>query len=298
MRNNRGSILVEDAKILTHQAFSGYQHILRIHAPEIARASRPGAFVHIRCEPGLAMRRPMSIMRTSCEEGWVEMLYKQVGVGTKALASRVPGEILSVIGPIGVPFSIDPQRSRPLLLGGGVGIPPMLFLAENLHSRLNELNPLMIMGSEVPFPFELSRADTELPGIPAEINTSLAMVEHWGIPSRLSSLQDYPGCFRGYITDLARAWIEALPVNNREQVAVYACGPTPMLKAVAKLADEFSLPCQVSLEEHMACALGGCAGCTVRVKTAQGEVMQRVCVDGPVFAAQNVFYCTDRATNT
>lgn len=289
MKSSRNNILVEDTQILTHQAFSGHQHILRVHAPEIAAASRPGAFVHLRCEPGLAMRRPMSIMRVSRSEGWLEMLYKQVGVGTRALASRIPGEVLSMMGPIGLPFTIDAKRRRPLLLGGGVGIPPMLFLADALRSRLNELEPLLIMGSEVPFPFELARSETILPGIPAEVDTSLTLVDDWDIPSRLSSLSGYPGCFEGYITDLARAWIEALPADVKNEVAVYACGPTPMLKAVAELAKEFSLPCQVSLEEHMACAVGGCAGCTVRVKTPGGEAMKRICVDGPVFEASQVF---------
>ena len=289
MKNNRDSILVEDARILTHQSFSDYQHILRVHAPEIAAASHPGAFVHLCCEPGLAMRRPMSIMRVSPREGWLEMLYKQVGVGTRALASRVPGEVLSMLGPIGMPFSIDPERRRPLLLGGGVGIPPMLFLADTLRSRLNEFEPLVIMGSEVPFPFELNRSETTLPGMPAEVDASLALVDEWDIPSRLSSLQGYPGCFEGYITDLARAWIGELPANHLNEVAVYACGPTPMLKAVAQFTKELSLPCQVSLEEHMACAVGGCAGCTVRVTTPAGEAMKRICVDGPVFEASQVF---------
>ena len=290
MRSERGSIVVEDARILSHQAFSGYQHILRVQAPEIARASLPGAFVHIRCDSGLAMRRPMSIMGVSAQEGWVDMLYKQVGVGTRALTSRVPGEVLSVMGPIGVPFAVDQTRTRPLLLGGGVGIPPILFLGNALATRLNEHKPFVIMGSEVPFPFELTRSDAPLPGIPRDVNSSLALVDEWDIPSRLSSLMGYPGCFQGYITDLARVWLTALTPEERNQVAVYACGPTVMLEAVANLSNEFSLPCQVSLEEQMACALGGCAGCTVRVKTPDGEAMKRVCVDGPVFEARQVFY--------
>lgn len=290
MSARRGSIFVEDAKILTHQAFSGYQHILRVQAPDIAHAARPGAFVHLRCDSGLSMRRPMSIMRVSATQGWVDMLYKQVGVGTRALAARVPGELLNMIGPVGTPFLIDKTRTRPLLLGGGVGIPPILFLAESLRYRLNELKPLVLMGSEVPFPFELSRSETSLAGVAETVNSSLALVDGWHIPSRLSSLMGYPGCFEGYITDLAKTWMQALTTAERNQVAVYACGPTPMLRAVAKFADEFSLPCQVSLEEYMACAVGGCAGCTVRVATPHGQAMKRVCVDGPVFEANQVFF--------
>jgi dihydroorotate dehydrogenase electron transfer subunit len=114
-------------------------------------------------------------------------------------------------------------------------------------------------------------------------------LEDWKIPSRLASLQGYPGCFEGFITDLARYWLQTLPSDQQKEVALYACGPHPMLEATAKLAREFDLPCQISLEEFMACAVGGCAGCVVEVQTAQGPAMKRVCVDGPVFDARAVF---------
>ena len=110
-----------------------------------------------------------------------------------------------------------------------------------------------------------------------------------GYPSRLASLQGYAGCFQGYVTDLARAWLQALDASALAEVEVFACGPHPMLAAVAALAREFALPCQVSLEEYMACGVGGCAGCTVEVRTTAGPAMKRVCVDGPVFEAQEVF---------
>jgi len=114
-------------------------------------------------------------------------------------------------------------------------------------------------------------------------------MEDWGIACRLASLQGYPGCFDGYVTDLARAWLDGLSDDERKQVEVFSCGPHPMLEAVAKLAAEYDLPCQVSLEEFMACAVGGCAGCVVKVETDNGPAMQRVCVDGPVFDAKRVF---------
>jgi dihydroorotate dehydrogenase electron transfer subunit len=114
---------------------------------------------------------------------------------------------------------------------------------------------------------------------------AMPLLDDWGVPSRLASLQGYPGCHQGYITDLARVWLEALTEAERAEVGIYACGPHPMLAATATLAQEFDLPCQVSLEEFMACAVGGCAGCTVRITTPDGPAMKRVCVDGPVFDA-------------
>ena len=117
----------------------------------------------------------------------------------------------------------------------------------------------------------------------------MPLLESWGIPARLASLSDFAGTYRGYVTDLAREWLRSLPADALDQVEIFSCGPTPMLKAVAALAREFGLPCQVSLEEFMACAVGGCAGCTVLVQTDDGPAMKRVCVDGPVFDAVAVF---------
>jgi dihydroorotate dehydrogenase electron transfer subunit len=145
------------------------------------------------------------------------------------------------------------------------------------------------MGSEVPFPFELVAARGGVPGVGASATHAVALLERWGVPSRLASNAGLPGCHRGYITDLARGWLEASTPHERREIQVFACGPTPMLKAAAKLAQEFDLPCQVALEEYMACGIGGCAGCTVLLQTPDGPAMKRVCVDGPVFDARQVY---------
>ena len=94
------------------------------------------------------------------------------------------------------------------------------------------------------------------------------------------------------VTELAAHWLESLDAAARAEVEIFACGPTPMLEAVARLAGRHALPCQVSLEEFMACAVGGCAGCVVKVTTPAGVAMKRVCVDGPVFEAATVFDVT------
>jgi dihydroorotate dehydrogenase electron transfer subunit len=125
--------------------------------------------------------------------------------------------------------------------------------------------------------------------MPDGVIAAMPLLEDWGIPSRLASLQGYAGTHDGYVTDLARHWLDALDNEARAQVEIFSCGPHPMLEAVAKLAKEYELPCQVSLEEFMACGVGGCAGCVVQVETEQGPAMKRVCVDGPVFEAAQVF---------
>lgn len=286
--SHRDSIFLEEAEVLHHQAYAGDQFVLRLQAPECAASALPGSFVHLQCSPLQPMRRPISIMRTSAKEGWVELLYKRVGSGTELLAQRKAGEKVSLLGPIGQPFKPSAEHSRPLLIGGGVGMPPMIFLADALRSK-GDKQPFVILGSEVPFPFSHAPSRIMIPGLPDGVIASMPLLDDWGIGCRLASLQEMPGCHQGYVTDLARIWLESLDSEARRQVEIFSCGPHPMLQAVATLAAEFDLPCQVSLEEFMACAVGGCAGCVVEVATPDGPAMKRVCVDGPVFHARQVF---------
>jgi len=287
-KTHRDTIAVEDAKILSHEAHAGEQYVLRVEAPQIAASARPGSFAHIQCDRVKPLRRPISIMRASAKEGWVDFLYKAVGEGTRLLARRRVGEHLSVMGPIGVPFNIRAERPRPLLIGGGVGMPPMIFVAESLKDNAH-YKPFVILGSEVPFPFQPRPSQILVPGMADGVIAAMPLLDDWGIPSRLASLQGFAGCHQGYVTDLARAWLESLDDQARAEVEIFSCGPHPMLEAVARLAREYDIPCQVSLEEFMACGVGGCAGCVVPVESDQGQMMKRVCVDGPVFDARQVF---------
>ncbi|HEV2332534.1 MAG TPA: dihydroorotate dehydrogenase electron transfer subunit, partial [Gammaproteobacteria bacterium] len=110
---HRGSIFLEDAEILAHEHFPGEQHVLRLKAPKCAAKALPGSFIHLSCDAALPMRRPMSLMRVSAQDGWIECLYKAVGDGSRLLASRQRGEVLSCLGPIGKPFVPHPERPRP-----------------------------------------------------------------------------------------------------------------------------------------------------------------------------------------
>jgi len=289
-RDHRGTLFVEDAQLLSQQEFPGRQFVIRLHAPKCAAAATPGSFAHLTCDPQLPMRRPLSIMRADARAGWVEILYKIVGPGLEALSRRAVGASISVLGPIGHGFTVSPQRPRTLLIGGGVGIPPMVFLAESLKSRSDAgWRPLVLMGSEIEFPFRARPSTIIVPGIPPEAIACMPLLDDWGVASRLSTMAGFPGCFEGYVTDLAARWLDSLDAAALAQVEVFACGPTPMLEATARIARRFDVPCQVSLEEYMACAVGGCAGCAVPVLTESGLAMKRVCVDGPVFDANAVF---------
>ncbi len=285
---NRDTICLEDAQILSQISYPGDQYIIRLEAPGCARRASPGSFAHLTCDPSAPMRRPLSIMRANADEGWLEFLYRPVGRGLALLAKRPIGDSVSVLGPIGRGFEPDPGRPAILAIGGGVGIPPIYFLAEQIRHR-SGVELFVLMGSEVPFPFELAQSSRVVAGIPSDVIATIANLEEWGIASRLASNAGYAGCFEGFVTDLARSWLAALPPERLDEVQIVGCGPAPMLVATATLAKEYGLPCQVAVEEYMACGVGGCAGCTILVRTPGGPAMKRVCVDGPVFEAQDVF---------
>ena len=284
-KTHRDTISVNDCKVLAHYQFEADQYIITLESKEIADSTRPGQFVHLSVSGMLAMRRPISVMSVDADNGTFDLLYKIVGEGTKQLADRKIGDVLSVIGPIGNGFELT-DRKIPLLIGGGVGMPPMIAIAQKIKDNAY-YNPYVILGSEVPFPFEASQSS--LNGFNSSKFYTMPLLDEWGVSCGLASLQDYEGVYKGYVTDLAREYLDSLSSSDLKEVEVFTCGPNPMLEAVSKLANEYNLPCQASLEEYMACAVGGCAGCVVEVATENGPAMKRVCVDGPVFDAKTVF---------
>ena len=285
MNSDRNTINICDCKVLAHYHFKGEQYILTFASEEISKSTLPGQFVHITVSNELEMRRPFSVMSVDEESNTFDILYKVVGEGTRQLSESKIGDVLSVIGPIGNGFKLS-DKKNPLLIGGGVGMPPMIAIAQKIKAN-DFYQPFVILGSEVPFPFEATASEIEIP-FKGPTHT-MPLLEDWGIACRLASMQGFDGAFKGYVTDLARKYLDALPHKELSQVEIYSCGPRPMLEAVAELSKEYKLPCQVSLEEFMACAVGGCAGCAVEVKSDEGVLMKRVCVDGPVFEAQSVF---------
>ena len=223
-------------------------------------------------------------MSVNSKENTFDLLYKVVGDGTRELSKRKVGEQISVMGPIGNGFNFDSVK-RPIMIGGGVGIPPMVALAQQLNLKTQK--PLAIFGSEVEFPFEMEITDKSYPFI--EKPATMSLLREWGIDCLLTSNSDFQGVYKGYVTDLAREYLNTMSVEELKEVKIFACGPDMMLKAVKILASQLNVECELSLEEFMACAIGGCAGCVVEVKTEAGKSMKRVCVDGPIFDANSIF---------
>ncbi|HKI62837.1 MAG TPA: dihydroorotate dehydrogenase electron transfer subunit [Mariprofundaceae bacterium] len=278
----RATIFEEQAEVLANILHPGDQFIVRVRAPRIAAAARPGQFVHMRVSNERAMRRPISIMLTDPVRGTVDLLIKAIGEGTRLLRERKVGDSMPMLGPIGQPFDLSDPSRRYILIGGGVGIPPMIFVADYLKGKAD---CVVFAGSEVEFPFALKPTATLLPGINGNAILGIASLEERGVPSRLASNAGLYGCYEGYVPDMAGSYLEALSPKDRERCVILSCGPHPMLHAVARVGRKYAVPTYLSLEEHMACGIGGCAGCVVKTVEAGAEKYRRVCVDGPVFNA-------------
>ncbi len=282
-KDSSPAIFEEQAELIAHVTHPGDQFVMRLLAPKTAAAARPGQFVHIRVSPERALRRPISIMLTDPERGTVDLLYKAIGEGTHLLAQRTVGETIPMLGPIGRAFDLSDTAKRYVLIGGGVGIPPMIFAADALQGQAD---CVVFAGSEVAFPFALKPSTMLLPGVSGNAILSITSLEERDIPCRLASNAGLYGCYEGHVPNLAHDYLSALADAERARCVLLSCGPHPMLHAVARLGRELDVPTFLSLEEHMACAIGGCAGCVVKTVEQGQETYRRVCVDGPVFAAE------------
>ena len=287
---NKDIIFEEKAEIVDQVKFEADQFVTIVKAEKSSQTAKPGQFAFVECGGDTLLRRPLSYLRSSKEDGTVEFMYKTVGHGLESLSQLKKGDEIKIMGPIGNGFAIPSGKKSAILIGGGVGIPPVLFMGEDIKKINGGIDLVAFFGSEIPFPFETCDSDLVMPGLDFSVNKTIDDMEKLGIPCRLSSQAGYEGCHLGYVTELAKSFIETLSDGEKTETIIYACGPESMLKAVAKLAKDDQLDCVLSLEEYMACAIGGCAGCTVKVLEDGHERMKRVCVDGPVFDAEQLYF--------
>jgi len=241
-----------------------YFHCI-LEAGRIAREAEPGQFVNVKLNGNLdpLLRRPLSIHRVRGSK--IEILYEVVGKGSQILSQKKTGEYLDIIGPLGNGFSVVGLRLS-VLVAGGMGVAPLLFLAEKLTQkpRIKSQNkPLVLIGGKTKNQI-LCAAEFKKLGCEVKISTD-----------------DGSQGFKGYVAGLLKK--ELLGIDYKLST-IYACGPKPMLNEVCVVAQSKKIPAQISLEEHMACGIGACLGCVVDTK--QG--FKRVCKDGPVFLADEI----------
>lgn len=214
-----------------------------------------GQFAHVYV-PGKSLRRPISVC--DCSGGELRLVYQVKGEGTRIMSQMKPGVFVDVLVPLGNGFDIKKGR-RYCLIGGGIGVPPMLYTAKQCE------NPIAVTGFR----------DKSLVILQDDFVSA-------GAETVLVTDNGTAGT-KGFVTDVLKERI-----NDFDEVC--ACGPTPMLKAVAEICRAEGKPCQISLEERMACGIGACLVCAVKVRKDGEEIMQHVCKNGPVFNAEEVVF--------
>ena len=249
-------------RITSNEQVAPYAYKMILAAPAIAKAAKPGQFVMARatdsCQP--LLRRPFGVH--SVKGNSIEILYEIIGEGTKILSQKKPGGLLDIIGPLGNGFIFTKGSGTfvNILVAGGMGVAPLIFLAEKLMERKTQSGKrkvLVLLGAKTKSHL-LCEKEFKALGCDVRVATDDGSKGH-----------------KGFITEILNNSINSKNSTN----SICACGPNPMLKAVAKIARDRNITAQVSLEEHMACGIGACLGCIVNTKQGQ----KRVCKDGPIF---------------
>ena len=262
---------IQNARIISNLKIKDKYFKLLLMAPRIAKTAKPGQFVNIKvndeCEP--LLRRPFSIHRASGAR--IEILYEVVGPATEVLSKRKAGEILNIIGPLGNGFDyksgLRPQATV-IFVAGGMGVAPLVFLAERLAlltTQNSRLKTMALIGGRTKNHI-LCEKEFKKSGCDVRIATD-----------------DGSRGFKGYVSDLLEKELKA---QDPRLKTIFACGPRPLLEEVSRISKKFNIPAQISLEEHMACGIGACLGCVVETR----EGYKRVCKEGPVFSAYQIIW--------
>jgi dihydroorotate dehydrogenase electron transfer subunit len=252
----------QTCQIVSNERDTDLYFRLVVRAPGIAPLVQPGQFVHVRILPLKAalLRRPFSVFRADGDT--LSILYKAIGQGTEALSRMGPGEELSLIGPLGHGFTVPPPGGEtPLLVAGGYGMAALYLLAQRSPQK-----GVAFVGGRRQVDI---LCEEEFRGLGWEVRVAT---------------EDGSRGEKGLVTQPVLAELKRLTAGRK----LFACGPTPMLKAVGQLAAQYELPAELSLDEHMCCGIGVCLTCVFPVRTAQGWEYQRTCTEGPVFDSQQI----------
>jgi len=232
---------------------------LRFRSEALARRARPGQFVNVLLRDNYAplLRRPFSISQVEGDS--LTLVYNIIGRGTRLLAAKRAGDELDVLGPLGQPFDISGSFRTALIVAGGLGVAPFPFLMRAL-----------LAGGRAIRSYIGARSATQLLSL--------------GLPDPHLATDDGSMGLRGTVVDLLREDVRKHPLGSAK---IFACGPTPMMKALASFAAETKIECELSLEGDMACGIGLCQGCPVEMRSGEKKY-SLVCVDGPTFPSKDI----------
>ena len=256
---------------------------------------------HELTEPRAMLRRPFSLAgRRNLQTGEVELhiIARVVGVGTAWMSQLKPGDAVSVIGPLGNRFALPSARETAILVGGGVGIPPMIYLAQSLAGRA-----IAFCGATTRdlLPLTLSREAANTTRDPTQPSLAIEEFAIHNIPLIITTDDGTLG-FRGFVTDALSRYLDSVAsplAPRRSPLILYTCGPEPMMKRVAQIALDRGIECQIAVERAMACGMGTCQSCCIRVRKPDPAIpplpgrdwcYRLACTDGPIFRANELLW--------
>ena len=263
--------------------------------------AKAGQFVQLACRelqnarcPTPLLRRPFSIagVQYESERVHLEIMYRVMGPGTKWLADRNPGDSINLLGPLGNGFKLPKEPGRPaLLIGGGVGLPPMFFLADRLVEAGHK-DVTAFVGARGKDQFIGSLClEAGNPSDPLKPQALIKQFSRSGTGCILAT-DDGSWGYPGLVVDALDQYLAKQ--DNPTGVDLYACGPEGMLRAICELAVKYDLPCQVCMEAYMACGIGLCQSCVVQVKSQAAKETEPsyklVCTNGPVFDSRSIVW--------
>ena len=246
---------VETAEVLSLDFISENICDMRLYAPEITAEAKAGQFVEVYPDNGVnLLSRPISICEINKDKGSLRLVFQIVGKGTKLFSKLKKGDRIRLLGPCGNGYTLCEGRN--ILVGGGIGVPPLLETCKELKG-----DKVVVLGFRSG---SFLAEEFEKLGAKVYITTD-----------------DGSKGFKGNVVDLLRS-------ENITGDMIYSCGPKVMLKFLSMYAEEKGIKCQVSMEERMACGIGACVGCVVKIKDKEGWTYKKVCKDGPVFDSREV----------
>lgn len=250
---------VHKVKIISNTEISHGIYKINLLSKEIAENAKPGQFVNIYTNnPGSLLARPISISQINKEKNILTLIYELVGKGTKSLSEMKENEELKILGPLGNGFTISEEEENHILIGGGIGTPPLVELAKQLKGNI-----------------EVYLGFRSKPILIKEFEKYAKKV--------YIATEDGSVGIKGNVMDI-------LKEKDIKADMIYSCGPKPMLKAVSKYAAEKGIKAQISMEERMACGIGACVACTCKTKNKEEVVNKKICKDGPVFYSSEVIW--------
>ena len=254
----------ETAQVISQERLAEGVYSMWIHSPAIASQAVPGQFISLYCQDGSRLLpRPISLCGVDRGNGTLRLVYRVAGAGTEEFSHLKAGDTIDVLGPLGNGFTLR-EGKKAFLIGGGIGIPPMLELAKELSLVTGRENIQAVLGYRDSQMFLKEEFEQYGPVYVATEDGSFGA--------------------KGNVLDAIRE-------NALDAQVIYACGPTPMLRALKAYAKEQGMECWLSLEEKMACGVGACLACVCRSKEVDGHSHvhnKRVCKDGPVFLADEI----------